>query len=476
MKKLFLAACFLFCAAALLLAEDIDGVVKTAVDGLASRLLYPLEVSVGDINLAGTESPSAFSRYLSNRILAHAPGNRMFRVVPPSRGIERITLGGPEKGVISGVFLREGDRVRVTIRLITEPGGAVLDTRDFSVSVAELERLGIAILPENTVTPEEIKEREEILDPPAPPPAGRVFTLKAWPNSDTRTYFDGDKLNISVVADEDCFFKVYHIDLNGDMQLIHPNNANTDNRLTAHITRTIPESGAVSYVLQAPFGQDTIKVVASRRQFENMAAEFNRTWKATGETVRRAESYRGLAVQYTQESLAVETVITGFNFTVLPVSYSDSVYTYRKPENMAEAIQIMRADILRQGGSFNERDGSFSMPGVAGTYMVNGDTVILSLRYTGNQLTAPLTRGVASFNFNIDRPRNIFQAVQAVKNGIEAKGGVFSGDERQGNFRASGIAGQYNVADRVNVSITEKPALIPTALIEREVRNYFTGR
>jgi hypothetical protein len=281
------------------------------------------------------------------------------------------------------------------------------------------------------------------------------------------------------VTDEDCYFKVYHIDLNGDMQLIHPNNADADNRLRANVTRTIPESGALSYVLQAPFGQDTVKVVASRQQFENIRAEFNRTWKATGETVRRAESYRGLALRYTPgepggETLT-ETVTTGFNFTVLPAGYNDSVYTYRKPENMTEAIRIIRAEILRQGGALNERDGSFSIPGIAGKYTVGGDTVVLSLRYSGNQLTAPLTRS-ASFSFNIDRPRDITRAVQAVKSGIEARGGVFSGDERQGSFRAGGIAGQYQVADRVNVSITEKPALFPVSLIEREIRNYFSGR
>jgi hypothetical protein len=318
MKKLFSAVCFLFCAAVTLPAEDIDGIVKTAVDGLASRLLYPLEVSIGGINLAGTESPSAFSRYLSNRILAHAPNNRMFRVVPPNRGIERNPPGGPEKGVISGAFLQEGVIVRVTLRLVTEPGGTVLDTRDFSVSTAELDRLGIAILPENITSLEEIKKREEMLNPPASPPVTRIFTLKAWPNSDTRTYVDGDHLKISIVADADCYFKVYHIDLNGDMQLIHPSALNTNNRLRANVTRTIPESGAISYVLQAPFGQDTIKVVASRQQFENIEAEFNKTWKATGETVRRAESYRGLALQSAPEEPAVETITTGFNFTVLP--------------------------------------------------------------------------------------------------------------------------------------------------------------
>jgi hypothetical protein len=120
------------------------------------------------------------------------------------------------------------------------------------------------------------------------------------------------------MADADCFFKVYHIDLNGDMQLIYPNDRNTNNRLTAYITRTIPESSAVTYVLQAPFGQDTIKVVASKRQFENLSEEFNKVWKADGETVRRAESYRGLAIHYTPEGPVVETVITSFNFTVLP--------------------------------------------------------------------------------------------------------------------------------------------------------------
>jgi hypothetical protein len=32
------------------------------------------------------------------------------------------------------------------------------------------------------------------------------------------------------------------------------------------------------------------------------------------------------------------------------------------------------------------------------------------------------------------------------------------------------------VADRINVNITEKPALIPASLIEKEVRNYFAGK
>jgi hypothetical protein len=68
------------------------------------------------------------------------------------------------------------------------------------------------------------------------------------------------------------------------------------------------------------------------------------------------------------------------------------------------------------------------------------------------------------------------EAIMSVRSGVEANGGTFSGDEQQGNFRASGIAGQYNVADRVNVRISEKPVIIPNSLIEREVRSFFSGR
>jgi hypothetical protein len=82
----------------------------------------------------------------------------------------------------------------------------------------------------------------------------------------------------------------------------------------------------------------------------------------------------------------------------------------------------------------------------------------------------------SGFNFSFTRPGNISRAVQTVRSGIEGKGGTFSGNEQQGNFNASGIAGQYRVADMVNVTITEKPFIIPNSLIEREVKNYFGGK
>jgi hypothetical protein len=81
-----------------------------------------------------------------------------------------------------------------------------------------------------------------------------------------------------------------------------------------------------------------------------------------------------------------------------------------------------------------------------------------------------------SHSFTIDLPRNIPQAIEAVRIGIEGKGGSFYGNEYGGYFRNSGVMGNYVVGERVTFYIFEKPFIIPNSLIEREIRNYFTGK
>jgi hypothetical protein len=389
--------------------------------------------------------------------------------------------GGPQKCVIKGGFLREGNLVRVTLRLVEENRNFIMETRDFSVPVSELEQLNIALLPDNFKTVEEIKEREEIFTPPpppAPPSNVPVFSIKAWPDSDTATYIDGDEMEITLLANRDCYVKVYHINVDNQMQLIFPNQLNRNNYLAANITRIIPEA-PVQLTLHAPFGQETIYVIASGEQFQNIEAEFAQIQECSREAVRSAAGRtRDMSLQIKPGSAqALGTTETRFNFTILPATYADAVFQYRKPAGMADAVRTMESEIRRQGGTFtgNEREGTFISQGIQGGYRVSGNTLIMSIRYLGNQ--TPLTRGAApAYRFSFDKPANIRQAVQTVRTGIEGKGGAFSGDESTGNFRASGIAGQYTVADRVNVSIHEKPALIPNSLIEKEIKKFFNIR
>jgi hypothetical protein len=53
---------------------------------------------------------------------------------------------------------------------------------------------------------------------------------------------------------------------------------------------------------------------------------------------------------------------------------------------------------------------------------------------------------------------------------------VFNGNEQAGSFQASGIAGLYQIADLVNVTIVDKPFIVPNSLIEKEVKKFFGVR
>jgi hypothetical protein len=484
MKKNLLAVTLLAAGAVLLAAQDIDTSIKNAVDGLASRLNTVLEMSIGDITLAGTDTVSALSRNLQGRIEHHASNNPRMKVVARSRGLNRAS--DRQKGIIRGTFVLEGDMVRVTIKLVSDPDGVSLGSREFTIPVAELDRLGIAILPDNIKDQNDAEDKEKIISvavpdpapvpsPSTPVPAVQSFRLEAWPNSESRTYFDGEELKISLWADRDCYVKVYHIDVNGAMQLLYPNSINRNNFLPANAEKIIPEPGTTRINIEAPYGQETILVFASTRQFPGVEAEFQQVRQAGRETLRVVS--RGARLQDVSGTLL--NAETRFNITILPPDYADEVFNYRKPADMAAVVQTLRAQVLMQGGTFNgnEREGSFTANGVQSTYRVSGDTVTMILRYQGNQSSASVSRGAGTaFNFSFDKPRNISQAVQSIRAGIENKGGAFSGNEREGNFRASGIAGQYHVAEKVSVTIHEKPFIIPNSMIEREVKNYFTGQ
>jgi hypothetical protein len=474
-KRLMIAGLLTLCAA-LLAAEDLDGIVKAAVDGMASRVIYRREVVIEGVFPAGTQTPTALTRSLSFRIANYAVQSGKFAVVEPSRSISRVN-GGTEKAVIKGEFMQEGDMVQVTLQLVTDPGGMVLDARSFTIPMEELKRLNISILPDNVTTPEAIKEKEEVVvapEPPAPtPPVSADFTIKAWPNAETATYIEGEQMTVYLLASKDCYVKVYHVDAEGAMKLLFPNRYNKDNFLKANTEYVVPKK-PVSIVVEKPLGMESIWVQASGKPFENLEKEYVEVRNASVETV---QTMRG--VRLDMDSAETGIAETSFTITTLEADYFDEAYSYPKPADMAGTLRSMRSEIRKQGGTFkgDEQEGTFTANGTSGTYRVSGSTVTVKLRYTGVRLAASASRSAgAAFTFSIDKPRDIGRAVQTVRRGIEGKGGTFNGDERQGSFRASGISGQYSITDKVGVSINEKPPLIPNALIEKEVKNYFSGK
>jgi hypothetical protein len=470
MKKIvFFVAAFAFGRVALG-ALEIDALIKNAVDSLVAGRAAAQEVSIAPLTVGDTEAVSELSAFLNGKIRLFAANNSLYRVVPETRALTVRT----SKAVLTGEYQIKGSKVAVTLRLEAEIDGKRLKTASFDLAASELKTMGIDILPANYKTQKDAENGDALFVDAG---TANPFALKIFGNNEDRAYYDGDRLRLTLVAEKNCYFKVYHIDVRGSMKLIYPNSLDTNNRLEAGIERTIPEN--TEFVLEAPYGEETILAVAAETPFENSESELLNVVPVSREAVAQAAATsRGLGVQVravAQAQTAPQASVR-YAYTVMEKKNAAATVSYKKPADLAAFLAAVRSGILAEGGTWQggEKEGTFSRQGLSGSYKVTSREVIFTFEQA---LAEPATRGMAApYNFAFSRPSDIGKSLRSVQSEIKKKGGVFSGNEREGSFTASGIAGAYRVADNVNVSIYEKPWIVSNSLIEKEVKNYFLGK
>ena len=440
--------------------DALEAGIKKAVDTLAARLKTQTETVIGSFTLTGTNVPSELSLFLTEKITHYAKNNqgKKFKI------IEGETK---DKAVISGFFRKQNDRVNVTIELST-PDKEADGSQIFSISLSVLEQIPIAIEPENF---------NKMFVPSDSNTALATININALLNSPTHTYKHGEYLQLRILAESDCYFKIIHIDVDNNFKMIYPRNKNDNNSLSANARRTVfydpsnksnndPDTKNTR-ILCGPYGAETLVVVASHVQFPNMEQEYNQPWKpATEETVKKVITGNGEA-RY-----------------AIDIIKPHEEYDFTRPQNMTEMVQGIKNDAIKQRGVFigNETSGYYIINNIRGSYLVSSgtpDKIQFTTYYldTYNNVTNRGKRARSSpFNFSFTKPQNIRDAIETVRSGIEGKGGTFNGDEQQGNFKASGISGQYKVSNMVNVTIQEKPFVIPNSLIENEIKNFFGVR
>lgn len=77
--------------------------------------------------------------------------------------------------------------------------------------------------------------------------------------------------------------------------------------------------------------------------------------------------------------------------------------------------------------------------------------------------------------FNLSLSSDSSVVIPKVRALILESGGTFSGDSSCGSFSGSGVVGSYTTSGRdVTVTITKKPFLAPTKLVEAKIREYFS--
>ena len=83
-------------------------------------------------------------------------------------------------------------------------------------------------------------------------------------------------------------------------------------------------------------------------------------------------------------------------------------------------------------------------------------------------------------SFNIRLEKEISDVLKNVDSEIRGSGGSFDGDVQKGYFAGKTavgtIRGEYRSlsSSEIEITITEKPFIVPYSLIEAEIRKYFS--
>jgi hypothetical protein len=80
--------------------------------------------------------------------------------------------------------------------------------------------------------------------------------------------------------------------------------------------------------------------------------------------------------------------------------------------------------------------------------------------------------------FSFDLPGDPATALKVASSAVTSAGGTFSGDANAGSFSGKtpvgAVKGNYQVAGRrVTIDITDQPFVVPKAMIESKVREFF---
>jgi len=465
-----LFACFLivFLPVAVF-SQSLDDKIRTAVKGLEQSQRF--EVVIEPPVLQGTNTVTALSAYLQGEIRHYATNSPGFTVVESARSAP--------KGRITGHYTETGAAIRITLKLFgTTDNTTEKASKQFDVPTAELAELGLDwSTPENIETLEEAEDQHKVIvELENDLTNNTTLSFEAWLNSDSRVYYDGDYMTVSIRANQDGYFTVRHIDVNDNSQLIFPNRGDTDNLLKKDETRTIFER-PTRVRLHEPFGQEQLLITVSAEPFNNLEKAMITPVLANsfGDIVIKT---RGATVETLPVSNDTQYLTKSISFSILP--FCHTVFEFVNP---IQALQEIAEDVKQRGGTFegNNSEGFYIINNERVNYEVHGSLITLLTRLSPESASRSVARGAtAPLRIDLTMPRSsIPQQIELTGDKIKEAGGVFTGDITGGNFEVQKpveVIGNYQVLnENITVSITKYPALF-AGIIKSKIKEYFSAR
>jgi len=244
--------------------------VEAAVSGMAESLEGKTTIAVGRISYADTQTVTMLSAWLKNCIIfsarKYSDKIRIASVLESSafamesRG---FTTDVPPKtdsiqAVITGNYLPCEEGAEIFLNLVSAGfNRPVLGSAYFIIPRQELDDKRLSLLPDkdnDTIGPEEYKAKQEALAPYDGKDNKWTFTVT--PDVLDGIYYDGDHMYMSIYSERSCYFRVVHVDVYGNTQVIYPAAYVDDNFIRAGETRVIPDN--TLYRMGPPFGEEFI--------------------------------------------------------------------------------------------------------------------------------------------------------------------------------------------------------------------------
>jgi hypothetical protein len=121
--------------------------------------------------------------------------------------------------------------------------------------------------------------------------AGNPWRFTVQTDRSSGDYRDGDYMTLRIYSEKDAYFKVTHIDVNGNTQVIYPVSPRDNNFIRAGETRQIPDN--TRFRMTKPYGEEMILVGAYENPFVlqvNSAMPLSNNLLVRGITVEREDS------------------------------------------------------------------------------------------------------------------------------------------------------------------------------------------
>jgi hypothetical protein len=251
------------------LGREVDGMVaellsrdaaKAKLKAAGRRVVF--EGVAWDAGSGAAAGTSAFGLELSDAVNT-ALTRRRIGVPAPDSMLTR-GIGG---AIVRGAFSSLGSAVGVVLSLVDINTGRIVSEVKRRLDPSSLAEIGMSeLLPPGAENAKLLARLVQGVIGTGPQPFPIQVRTARGPHA---AYFEGERLQVFVQADRDCYLRLYHISwTEKTLTLIFPNRSEPDSRIAGGARVQVPAEGsAATFEVSKPYGVDAIVAVASEQPF-----------------------------------------------------------------------------------------------------------------------------------------------------------------------------------------------------------------